>query len=242
MFVCSIYPGPCCTNIERPETLQLNRWSVPNVNATLCSSWSAPLITKWLPTELILLFFRWLFHYLPKISEIWSKHSRRLRFDPSTIITSNCDVRYAQTLFYIHLENVNRRHGDVTASRGSTFETNPKKLGAIQRERNVDPWIASEVTTLWRYTNLFIIIIIILFFYFFNLGRSSLLLLLFTGRFVNHPFVQQTPEFCGSKFLQHRNKTRAGTHLLGPAFDSGSLYFCRCTTSLNGCWGKLLSR
>ena len=31
----------------------------------------------------------------------------------------------------------------------------------------------SEVTTLWRYTNLFIVIIIIINFYFLNLGRSS---------------------------------------------------------------------
>jgi len=38
-------------------------------------------------------------------------------------------------LYYIHLDNVNKRHADATAS------TDPKKLGALQRQK-VDPWIA----------------------------------------------------------------------------------------------------
>jgi len=36
------------------------------------------------------------------------------------------------------LKNVNKRHGDVTASCGLTFQTDPKNL-----EQKVDPWIAA---------------------------------------------------------------------------------------------------
>jgi len=57
--------------------------------------------------------------------------------DPSVVIASNSDVFYAKIFFYIHLEIVNKRHGDVTASRGSTLQTDPTKL-----EAQVHSWIA----------------------------------------------------------------------------------------------------
>jgi len=44
-------------------------------------------------------------------------------------------------LFYIHLENVNKRHDDVTAASGLTFQTDPKNLERSSEEK-VDPWIA----------------------------------------------------------------------------------------------------
>jgi len=58
-----------------------------------------------------------------------------------TVISSNWNVFYGEILFYICLEKVNKRRGDGTAAGGSTFQTDLKKLGELQRKQKVDALI-----------------------------------------------------------------------------------------------------
>jgi len=79
--------------------VQLTRWDAPNVDAMLCSIWSAPFKMAANRDNNIILSTVFIENQInvERIVAIFC-------LDPSTVMTSDWDVIYTKFLFYIHLE------------------------------------------------------------------------------------------------------------------------------------------
>jgi len=121
--------------LKRDPPLQVTRWSARYVNATLCSSWSAPFKTKWLTTETIIFL------------------SGSLQVRPSPVAATFFREYFVLNPFK---KNATKRLSDVTASCGATFLTNQRaKSWSVQRSINTGAFHGSVLRTTGPWSSTF---------------------------------------------------------------------------------------